>query len=43
MNSQQAILSNESNYTVFRAGDKVIRFRAPYSNRMTGQKKSILI
>ena len=31
MNSQQAILSNESNYTVFRAGDKVIRFRAPYS------------
>lgn len=30
-NSQQAILGNESNYTVFRAGDKVIRFRAPYS------------
>ena len=31
MNSQRAILSNESNYTVFRVGDKVIRFRAPYS------------
>ena len=31
MNSQRAILSNESNYTVFRVGDKVIRFRAPYA------------
>ena len=31
MNSQRAILSNESNYTVFRVGDKVIRFRARYS------------
>ena len=31
MNSQRAILSNESNYTVFRVWDKVIRFRAPYS------------
>ena len=31
MNSQRAFLSNESNYTVFRVGDKVIRFRAPYS------------
>lgn len=31
MNNQRAILSNESNYTVFRVGDKVIRFRAPYS------------
>ena len=31
MNSQRAILSNESNYTVFRVGDKVIRFSAPYS------------
>ena len=31
MNNQQAILSSEPNYTVFRVGDKVIRFRAPYS------------
>ena len=31
MNNQQAILSNEPNYTIFRVGDKVIRFRAPYS------------
>lgn len=31
MNNQQAILSNEPNYTVFRVGKHVIRFRAPYS------------
>ena len=31
MNTQQALLSNEANYTVFRFGDKTIRFRAPYS------------
>lgn len=31
MNNQQAILSNEPQYTVFRVGDRVIRFRAPYS------------
>lgn len=31
MDSQWAILGNESNYTVFRVGDRVIRFRAPYS------------
>ena len=31
MNNQQAILSNEPNYTIFRVGDKVVRFRAPYS------------
>ena len=28
MNTQQALLSNEANYTVFRFGDKTIRFRA---------------
>ena len=34
---QQALLSNEANYTVFRFGDKTIRFRAPYSlERYTG-------
>lgn len=27
----EAILSNEKNYTVFRFGDHVIRFIAPYS------------
>ncbi|MCM1494202.1 MAG: hypothetical protein NC089_00200 [Bacteroides sp.] len=26
-----ALLSNENNYTVFRYGDYVIRFKAPYS------------
>ena len=26
MNTQQALLSNEANYTVFRFGDKTIRF-----------------
>lgn len=31
MNDQQAILGNEPNYTVFRVGNTVIRFRAPYS------------
>lgn len=31
MNNQQAILSSEPNYTVFRVGNKVISFRAPYS------------
>lgn len=31
MNSTQAFLSNEADYTVFRFRDKVIRFRAPYS------------
>ena len=32
-----ALLSNEANYTVFRFGDKTIRFRAPYSlERYTG-------
>ena len=37
MNTQQALLSNEANYTVFRFGDKTIRFRAPYSlERYTG-------
>lgn len=30
-NVQQAWLGNESGYTVFRFGDQVIRFRAPYS------------
>ena len=37
MNTQQALLSNEANYTVFRFGDKTIRYRAPYSlERYTG-------
>ena len=37
MNTRQALLSNEANYTVFRFGDKTIRFRAPYSlERYTG-------
>ena len=40
MNDQQAILGNEPNYTVFRVGNTVIRFRAPYSlERYTEVKK----
>ena len=31
MNSQRAILSNESNYTFYSLGDKGIRCLAPYS------------
>lgn len=31
MNNYQAILSNESNFTVFRTSKHTIRFRAPYS------------
>lgn len=31
MNNQQAILSNESNLTVFKFRNHTIRFRAPYS------------
>lgn len=35
-----AILSNENNFTVFRYGDYVIRFRAPYSlERYTAVKE----
>ena len=35
-----AILSNEDNFTVFRYGDYVIRFRAPYSlERYTAVKE----
>ena len=35
-----AILSNENNFTVFRYGDYVIRFKAPYSlERYTAVKE----
>lgn len=35
-----AVLSNEDNFTVFRYGDYVIRFRAPYSlERYTAVKE----
>ena len=31
MTEHEAYLSSENNYTVFRYGDNIIRFRAPYS------------
>ena len=38
--TNEAVLSNEKNYTVFRYGGHTIRFRAPYSlERYTGVKE----